>query len=111
MSWEREPLWVKSRLFFEHAMAHDRDDPRFGLWCAFGLELLARAAVSSISPTLLGNPPSSWGASTASHTANPADFNYGPRVRPSMYDAVCDFMGLYRSCYAGHPCAAELPGC
>jgi V8-like Glu-specific endopeptidase len=58
-----------------------------------------------------GNPPSSWGASTASHTANPADFNYGPRVRPSMYDDVCDFMGMYRSCYAGHPCAAELPGC
>jgi V8-like Glu-specific endopeptidase len=58
-----------------------------------------------------GNPPNSWGASTASHTANPADFNYGPRVRQSMYDDICDFMGMYRSCYAGHPCAAELPGC
>lgn len=56
MSWEREPLWAKSQLFFEHAMAHDRDDPRFGLWCTFGLELLARAAVSSISPALLAEP-------------------------------------------------------
>jgi hypothetical protein len=53
MSWERDPLWAKARLFFEHALSHDRDDARFGLWCAFGLELLARAAVSSISPTLL----------------------------------------------------------
>lgn len=53
MSWERDPLWAKARLFFEHALSHDRDDARFGLWCAFGLELLARSAVSSISPTLL----------------------------------------------------------
>jgi hypothetical protein len=56
MSWERDPLWAKARLFFEHALAHDRDDPRFGLWCAFGIELLAKAAVSSISPTLLALP-------------------------------------------------------
>jgi len=56
MSWERDPLWAKARLFFEYALSHDRDDPRFGLWCAFGLELLARAAVSSISPTLLAEP-------------------------------------------------------
>lgn len=56
MSWERDPLWAKARLFFEHALNHDRDDPRFGLWCAFGLELLGRAAVASISPTLLAEP-------------------------------------------------------
>ena len=56
MSWERDPLWAKARLFFEHALSHDRDDARFGLWCAFGLELLARAAVSSISPALLAEP-------------------------------------------------------
>ncbi len=56
MSWERDPLWAKARLFFEHALAHDRDDPRFGLWCAFGLEMLARATVASVSPTLLAEP-------------------------------------------------------
>lgn len=53
MSWERDPLWAKARLFIEHALDHDRDDARFGLWCTFGMELLARAAVSSVSPTLL----------------------------------------------------------
>ena len=58
MSWERDPLWTKARLFFEYARVHDRDDPRFGLWCALGLELLARAAVSSVSPTLLAEPDS-----------------------------------------------------
>lgn len=56
MSWERDPLWAKARLFLEYALAQDRDDARFGLWCAIGLELLARAAVSAISPTLLAEP-------------------------------------------------------
>lgn len=56
MSWERDPLWAKARLYFGHAVEHDREDHRFGLWCAFGLEFLARAAVASVSPTLLAEP-------------------------------------------------------
>ncbi len=56
MSWERDPLWAKARLYFERAFAESRDDPRFGLWCSLGLELLARAALASVSPTLLAEP-------------------------------------------------------
>lgn len=56
MSWERDPLWAKSRLFFERAFDESRDDPAFGLWCSLGLELLARAALASVSPTLLAEP-------------------------------------------------------
>jgi transcription elongation factor Elf1 len=56
MSWERDPLWAKARLFFERAFAEPRDGPTFGLWCSFGLELLARASLASISPTLLAEP-------------------------------------------------------
>lgn len=56
MSWERDPLLAKAKLFFERAFHFDREDPQFGLWCAFGLELLARAAVSSVSSTLLAEP-------------------------------------------------------
>lgn len=56
MSWERDPLWAKARLFFERAFAESRDEPAFGLWCSLGLELLARAALASISPTLLAQP-------------------------------------------------------
>ena len=56
MSWERDPLWAKARLFFGRAFDEPRDDPRFGLWCSLGLELLARAALASISPTLLAAP-------------------------------------------------------
>jgi DNA-directed RNA polymerase subunit M/transcription elongation factor TFIIS len=56
MSWERDPLWAKARLFFQNAFNTRRDDPQFGLLCSFGLELLARAAVASVSPALLAHP-------------------------------------------------------
>ena len=56
MSWERDPLWAKARLFFDRAFEQSREDPAFGLWCSLGLEVLARAALASISPTLLAEP-------------------------------------------------------
>jgi hypothetical protein len=56
MTWERDPLWAKARLYFERAFGESRDDPRFGLWCSLALELLARAALASVSPTLLAEP-------------------------------------------------------
>ena len=56
MSWNRDPLWAKARLFFQHAFNAQRDDPTFGLWCSLGLELLARATLASVSPTLLAQP-------------------------------------------------------
>ncbi|MDO3695990.1 hypothetical protein QVZ41_14150 [Wenyingzhuangia sp. chi5] len=56
MSWEREPLFTKAKLYFEKAYDEDKEEPYFGLWCAMGLELLARSSVSSVSPTLLAEP-------------------------------------------------------
>lgn len=56
MSWERDPLYAKAKIFFERAFDQNRDDPLFGLWCSLGLELLARAALASISPALLAEP-------------------------------------------------------
>lgn len=56
MIWERDPLWTKAKLFFERAFEQPADDPLYGLWCSLGLELLARAAVASVSPTLLAEP-------------------------------------------------------
>jgi hypothetical protein len=56
MSWERDPLYAKAKLFFEYAFSQDRDDPVFGLWCSLGLEMLGRAALASVSPALLAHP-------------------------------------------------------
>jgi len=56
MSWEKDPLWAKAKLYFQNAFNEPREEPTFGLWCSLGLELLGRAALSSISPTLLAEP-------------------------------------------------------
>lgn len=56
MSWEKDPLWAKSKLFLERAFSESREDSLFCLWCSLGLELLARAALASVSPTLLAEP-------------------------------------------------------
>lgn len=56
MSWDKESLWNKSRLFFEKGFEEDKEKPFFGLWCAMGLELLSRAAIAKFSPTLLAEP-------------------------------------------------------
>ncbi len=42
--------------FFQYAFNTPRDDATFGLWCSLGLELLARATLASVSPTLLAQP-------------------------------------------------------
>ena len=56
MSWKRDDLWSKAVLFMSKAAEEDRERESFGLWAALGLELLARAAVSSVSPLLLADP-------------------------------------------------------
>lgn len=56
MSWEREPLFNKAIIYFEKAYEEDKEEPYFGLWCAMGLELLARSAIAHVSPTLLAEP-------------------------------------------------------
>lgn len=56
MSWDKEALWNKAKLFFERAFEVERESPLFGLWAAMGLELLARSALSHVSPLLLAEP-------------------------------------------------------
>jgi hypothetical protein len=56
MIWERDPLFAKSKLFFERAFDEPPESSLYGLWCSLGLELLARSAVASVSPTLLAEP-------------------------------------------------------
>src|ERR1700734_3566500 len=56
MIWERDPLWAKAKLFFQRAFEDSDDDALYGLWCSLGIELLARASLAAISPTLLAEP-------------------------------------------------------
>lgn len=55
--YDNEALWMKARLFINHAMD---DEPRTfdeqALWAALSLELLAKAALSKRSPLLIASP-------------------------------------------------------
>lgn len=56
MSWDKDALWSKSKVYIGRAFAADRSDELFPFWVSLSLELLARAALSSISPLLLAEP-------------------------------------------------------
>lgn len=56
MNWSKDALFSKAKLYFEKAEDEERDSTFFGMYYAFGLELLARAALADISPTLLAEP-------------------------------------------------------
>ncbi len=53
--WSKEALLAKSQMFFEEMLRHPRDDWQFAHWSTLSLELLARAALAHISPTLLAD--------------------------------------------------------
>lgn len=56
MSWKKNNLLAKAKLFFEKAYKEDQEEIFFGLYCAMGLELLGRSAISNINPVLLAEP-------------------------------------------------------
>jgi hypothetical protein len=53
--WSEEALLSKAVLYVEEMQKHPVENWQFGLWAALSLELLARAALSHVSPTLLAN--------------------------------------------------------
>lgn len=58
MNWSKDALLSKAKIYFEKAYNEERDSLFFGMYYALGLELLARASLANISPTLLADPAS-----------------------------------------------------
>ena len=54
--WSKDALLAKGQLYVEQMQAFAHDDWRFVLWSTLALELLARATLAHISPTLLADP-------------------------------------------------------
>jgi hypothetical protein len=53
--WSSEALFSKALLYVTEMENHAVEDWQFGFWSSLSLELLARAALARISPTLLAN--------------------------------------------------------
>lgn len=56
--WATDALLAKSQIYFVEMLKHPRDEWQFAHWSSLALELLARAALSNISPTLLADAKS-----------------------------------------------------
>lgn len=56
MSWDHDALWSKAKVQIDRALDESRDSDGFAFWTALSLELLARAALSKVSPLLLADP-------------------------------------------------------
>lgn len=56
MPWNYDNLWKKAKKYFERSFNSDRRSEQFPLWSFLGLELLARATMAKIHPTLLADP-------------------------------------------------------
>lgn len=54
--WAPEALYSKAVLFASYAQFTASDSPLFGLWSSLSIELLARAALAKIHPSLLADP-------------------------------------------------------
>ena len=54
-AWSSEALFTKALLYLGEMERHTANDWQFGLWSSLSLELLARAALASVSPTLLAD--------------------------------------------------------
>ncbi|OBK35193.1 hypothetical protein A5658_09585 [Mycobacterium sp. 1245111.1] len=57
-TYDADALWLKAKLFINHAM--DEEEPRTfderALWATLALELLAKSALSRVSPALIASP-------------------------------------------------------
>jgi hypothetical protein len=54
--WDGAGLLAKAQRYFEEMLRHDRDDWLFAFWSSLTLEVVARAALAHINPTLLADP-------------------------------------------------------
>lgn len=53
--WSKESLFAKAQLYAEVMFEHQDNNWQFGLWSAFVVEMLVRAAVANVSPVLLAD--------------------------------------------------------
>ena len=107
--WSEEELWFKGKLYVERALEADRDGSLYPFWMSLGLEFIARAALSRISPVLNADPRTEdnifFGLGldiTRSPKTIPIHTVYARCVRlipgfESSHKNFCDFLGLQRN--------------
>lgn len=116
--WNSDQLWMKAKLFIDHANDHDQGSPEFAFWSALSLECIARSALTKIHPVLNADPrqdvnllyacgyeltsqPRSLPAHSVYIRLEKTIEGFGKPQRE-----LCDFVALLRNAYLH---TAELP--
>ncbi len=77
--WSKDALLAKAQRYSELMLAYPHDDWRFAFWSTLLLELLARAALSHISPVLLADPKD-WNNAYHALGFSPKASKFAPEV-------------------------------
>ena len=78
--WSAEALLDKAQEYAEVMLSFHHEDWKFTLWSTLSLELLARAALANISPTLVADSKTSWNNLIYSLGIQPKATNFSPRA-------------------------------
>ena len=77
--WSSAGLLNKAQAYAEVMQGFPRDDWKFAVWSTLSLELLAKAGLSAISPTLLADVKQSWANLLFALNIEPKTSNFIPR--------------------------------
>jgi len=96
--WDANALYAKAQRYIERMQAEPSDDWEHALWSSFALELLARAALSNVSPALLADTSErNWQHLFHSLGFTPTEPKFSPRsiaiveVLKRLKDILPDF--------------------
>ncbi len=79
-SWSADSLFLKAQRYIEKMQADDPTEWSYALWSGLALELLARAALASISPALLADTSDrNWSSLLHSLGFTPTEPKFSPR--------------------------------
>jgi len=107
--WDPKAFWFKAKAYIEKANAVDNASSDFPFWSSLALELLARAALTNIHPSLNADPQQEtniffgFGYDIAGQPRSlPAHSVYGRLERlvkgfDKPHRELCDFVGLLRN--------------
>ncbi len=76
--WSKDALHCKAQRYIDLMLSVEKSDWRFGLWSSLALEMIAKAAISNISPVLLADGKD-WNNLYFSLGHNPTSKKFAPK--------------------------------
>ena len=97
--WSAEALLNKAQSYAEEMRSFSRDDWKFAPWSTLSLELLARAALSNISPTLVADARGNWRNLLHALDIQPTIAKFNPRSVPisEVFDRLKELIPTFTS--------------